>query len=448
MKILTLHDILIVQKRDLQRMQKELYVSRDTEITGAGSSLIKVIIGPRRAGKSFFTIHHLSHGKKFGYVNFDDERLAGLTDYDEILAAVDTVYDKPQALLLDEIQNLPQWELFVNRIARQGTDLYITGSNSHLLSSELATHLTGRYLRTVILPFSFAEYLHLSPHEMTSQEKASALYEYAQSGGYPEPLMKNIPARAYLATLFDSIVFKDIVQRFRIRSVQGIGDLSQYLLSNTAAEYSYTSLARITGSKSSMTVQKYLGFLEEAFLFFSLPRFSFRVREQVAANKKIYCTDTGFIAAKAFRVSENRGKLYENLVAIELWKRQLAGKITVFYWKNVQQEEVDFVVREGSRVIALIQVCADLQDERTNAREVRAFLKASRELRCDNLIVLSEKEEKTSEITWFGMRGTIRYVPLWKWLERPEAGGQSSDAGGDSTAKKKTRKRPERSKTP
>ena len=444
MRFLTVRDIILVQKRDLQRMVQELYIPRDTEIAGGESSLVKVIIGPRRAGKSFFAIHQLSQVKNTRYVNFDDERLAGLTDYDEILAAVDSLYDKPQALLLDEIQNLPKWELFVNRLARQGYNLYITGSNSHLLSSELATHLTGRYLRTVILPFSFAEYLRLARHELTSQEKASALDEYARQGVYPEPLIKKIPARDYLATLFDSIVYKDIVQRFRIRSARGIGDLSLYLLSNIAAEYSYTSLARVTQSKSPLTVQKYLGFLEEAFLFFSLPRFSYKVREQVAANKKIYCTDTGFVAAKAFRVSENRGRLYENLVAIELWKRQLAGKIVVFYWKNVQQEEVDFVVREGNRVVQLIQVCADLQNERTHSREVRALLKASRELRCDNLIVLSEKEEKTREITWFGMPGMIRYVPLWKWLERPHAGGQSQETGEDNSPAKRIRKRPER----
>jgi len=171
-----------------------------------------------------------------------------------------------------------------------------------------------------------------------------------------------------------------------------------------------------------MTVQKYLGYLEEAFLFFSLSRFSFKVREQVAANKKIYCTDTGFVAAKAFRFSENRGKLYENLVAIALWKLRLQGGASVFYWKNAQQEEVDFVVQQEGRVVALIQVCADLQDEKTRSREVRALLKASRELHCDNLVILSEREEKTETAEWFGMQGRVRYVPLWKWLERPETG--------------------------
>ena len=420
---MTVRDIILTQQRDLRRMLAETYIERDTTVNGpTDTSLIQVIIGPRRAGKSFFAIHHLDGGRNFGYVNFDDERLCGLADYDEIIAAVDAVYEKPKALLLDEVQNLPKWELFVNRLARQGYSLTITGSNSHLLSTELATHLTGRYLQTPILPFSFAEYLRVLPHELTTQEKAAALPDYAKSGGYPEPLVKKFPGRDYLATLFDSIVYKDIVKRFRIRSVQGIEDLCLYLLSNIAYEYSFGSLARITKSKSPVTVQKYLGYLEEAFLFFSIPRFSFKVREQVAANKKIYCTDTGFVDAKAFRVSENRGRLYENLVAIALWNQQLAGTASVFYWKNPQQEEVDFVLKQGSSITALIQVCSDLQDEKTRSREVRALLKASRELGCDNLLILSERGEKTEEAEWFGMTGTIRYVPLWKWLEEPVIG--------------------------
>ena len=422
---MTVRDILLVQERDLKRTLDEPYIERVTGITGADSPLIKVIIGPRRAGKSFFAIHHLSRNRNFGYVNFDDERLADLPEYDEILVAVDSVYGNPKALLLDEIQNLPKWEIFVNRLARQGYDLVITGSNSHLLSSELATHLTGRYLQTTIMPFSFREYLSLSPHELTTQEKVSALYQYAHSGGFPEPLVKKFPARDYLVTLFDSIVYKDIVKRFHVRSVQGIEDLATYLLSNVSSEYSYTSLARVIRSKSPMTVRKYLGYLEEAFLFFSLPRFSFKVREQVSANKKIYCTDTGFVAAKAFRVSENHGKLYENLVAIELWRLQQQNEASLWYWKNTQQEEVDFVVQQQNRITALIQVCADMHDERTQSREIRALLKASRELRCNNLLILSEQEEKTEVAEWFGMTGTIRYVPLWKWLERPDIGEAS-----------------------
>jgi predicted AAA+ superfamily ATPase len=274
MRIMNVRDILLVQQRDLKRTLKEHYIAREAEISGAGSTIIKVIIGPRRAGKSFFAMHHLSRNGKFGYANFDDERLTGLTDYDELLVAIDSVYDNPQVLLLDEIQNLPDWELFVNRLARSNYNLFITGSNSHLLGSELATHLTGRYLLTTILPFSFREYLRLTPYEMTTVEKGSALLAYAGSGGFPEPLVKKIPSRDYLATLFDSIIYKDIVRRFRIRSVQAIDDLAMYLLANTASEYSYGSLARVTRCRSPMTARKYLGYLEEAFLFFSLPPFS------------------------------------------------------------------------------------------------------------------------------------------------------------------------------
>jgi predicted AAA+ superfamily ATPase len=429
---LAVRDILLVQQRDLQRMLSETYIERETTIAGpSGTSLIRVIVGPRRAGKSFFAIHHLDGSQNFGYVNFDDERLCELTDYDEIVAAIDSVYDKPKALLFDEVQNLPKWELFVNRLARQGYSLTITGSNSHLLSTELATHLTGRYLQTAILPFSFAEYLRLSPHELTTQEKAAALADYAKSGGYPEPLVKKIPGRDYIATLFDSIVYKDIVKRFHIRSVQGIENLCLYLLSNAASEYSFGALAKITGSRSPVTVRKYLGYLEEAFLFFSVPRFSFKVREQVAANKKIYCTDTGFIDAKAFRISENRGKLFENLVAIALWKQQIAGGTSVYYWKNPQQEEVDFVVKQGTRITALIQVCADLQDEKTRSHEIRALLKASRELGCENLLLLSEREDKTQDAEWFGMKGKIRYLPLWRWLESMSAGNSLTGSDTD-----------------
>ncbi|OPX62591.1 MULTISPECIES: ATP-binding protein [unclassified Methanoregula] len=419
---MTVRDIVLVQQRDLQGALSGQYIRRDASIDGGDTSLIRVITGPRRAGKSFFAIHHLAEAGPFGYVNFDDERLTGLSDNDEIIAAVDSVYGKPRKLLLDEIQNLPQWELFVNRLARQGYRLVITGSNAHLLSAELATHLTGRYLQTPLLPFSFAEYLRLFPHELTTREKAAVVYDYAKSGGYPEPLVKKFSSRDYLATLFDAIVFKDIVKRFRIRSVKGIEDLALYLLSNIASEYSYQSLARVTQSAGTMTVQKFLRYLEEAFLFFSIPRFSFKVREQASSNKKIYCTDTGFVSARAFAVSENRGKLYENLVAIELWKRQLTGGVSIYYWKNPQQEEVDFVVQQQNRILALIQVCADLSEPKTRSREIRALLKASRDLKCDNLLILSEQEEKTETSEWFGMTGTIRYVPLWKWLEKPDTG--------------------------
>ena len=413
---MAVRDAVIQQKSEYESKRKERYVDRNVAVSGLESNIIKVITGPRRAGKSFFAIHHFTGTAKVGYVNFDDERLAGSTDYDEIIAAVNFVYDNPAHLLFDEIQNLPRWELLVNRLAREGYNLILTGSNSHMLSQELSTHLTGRYLQTTILPFSFSEYLSLQDQPITSTGKREYLARYLEQGGFPEPLIKNLNEREYLKTLFDSIVYKDIVKRFHIRFAKGLDDLAVYLLSNVAQEYSYTTLSRVTQCRSAHTVQKYLGYLEEAYIFFSVPRFSYKFREQVAANKKIYCIDNGFITAKAFQFSENRGRLLENLVAVELKRRAVTIGTELFFWKNVEQEEVDFVVKQGNRIHELIQVCADTTGLPARQREVRALIKAGNELNCKNLIVLTENEERTDIAVWFGIQGTIRFLPLWKWL--------------------------------
>jgi hypothetical protein len=211
-------------------------------------------------------------------------------------------------------------------------------------------------------------------------------------------------------------VYKDIVKRFHIRFARGLDDLAVYLLSNVAQEYSFATLSRLTRCRSAHTVQKYLGYLEEAYIFFSVPRFSYKFREQVTVNKKIYCVDNGFITAKAFQFSENRGRLLENLVAVELKRKSLARGNELFYWKNVEQEEVDFVVKQGTRISELIQVCTDATGTSTRQREVRALIKAGNELNCNNLIVLTENEERTETSEWFGIQGTIRFLPLWKWL--------------------------------
>lgn len=414
---MNVNDILITQRREIENRLKERYIERDTVLNKKSGSLIRVISGPRRAGKSFFAMHQISPEKKFGYVNFDDERLVA-RDGDEIVAAINEVFGSPGILFLDEIQNRPDWELFVNRLQREGYRLLLTGSNSQLLSSELATHLTGRYLQTTIFPFSYREVLRTREKSVTSAEKQAMLAEYAKKGGFPEVILKDIDGSEYLSTLFDAIVYKDIVKRYRIRSIPAIENLATYLISNTACEYSYSALAKVTGSRSVHTVKKYLDYLEQTFLFFSIPRFSFKVKEQLAANRKIYCIDNGFIQAKAAQFSENKGRLYENLVAITLKRHEKNGLLTCYTWKNVQQEEVDFVIRRKNRITELIQVCAQVTAPGTKEREVRALLKAGTELRCNRLRILTENEERETSEEWFGNKGTIIYEPLWKWLER------------------------------
>ena len=405
-----LKDILLIQKREIEKRLKEDYIERSVKLKN--QDLINVVVGPRRSGKSFFAIHALNKIGNFGYVNFDDEKLVEIKDYDEIITSMNTIYDYPKFLLLDEIQNLDRWELFVSRIQRKDYKLVITGSNSKLLSKELATHLTGRHLVINIFPFSFKEFLNIEKKELTKNEIKEKLDHYLIYGGYPEPLFKKVDYRDYLSTLFNSIIYKDIVKRFKIRNVQAIEDLASYLVSNIAKDFSYNTLSKVTKCKSVHTVEKYLNYLEEAFVFFKLTRFSFKFKEQILSNKKIYCIDNGFIYAKAFKFSSDIGKLYENFVAIELKKLDINNKINLYYWKNNLNEEVDFVIKEGIKIKQLIQVCYNINDYETKKREIKSLLKASKELKCGDLLVITEDfedEEKTK-----GKK--IKYVPLWKWL--------------------------------
>jgi len=416
-----LRDIVLVQKRELEGRLQERYIERKIPLPwDLGNDLIKVITGPRRAGKSFYAVHLLQQTGSYGYVNFDDERLTAVGDYDEIVSAVNAVYGNPRYLLLDEIQNLSRWEMFANRLQRQGLRLLITGSNANLLSSELATHLTGRYVVAVLFPFSFGEYLTTSGDQRTEVEKKDALDAYAEVGGYPEPLLKKIDRRDYLRTLLQSTLYKDIVKRFKIRSVQGIEDLALYLMSNIAREYSFNVLSGVTKCRSVHTVEKYIRYLQEAYLVFSLPRFSFKLKDQAGYNKKNYCTDNGLAVSAGFRFSADRGALYENLVAVALKKQEIAGRISLFYWKSPQNEEVDFVIKEGLHISRLIQVCSDISNPKVLKREMRALIKASQELQLhgDELLLLNDRVDRTERFKWQDAERPIRLMPLWQWLEK------------------------------
>ncbi len=191
--------------------------------------------------------------------------------------------------------------------------------------------------------------------------------------------------------------------------------LAIFLLSNLASEFSYLSLSSAVGLKSSVTAQKYCGFLEEAYLMFTVSRFSYKTK-QTGQNRKMYSYDNGMIAAKAFQASPNYGRLFENCVAVHLKRKEIEKKIEFYYWRNQQGKEVDFLVRRGMEVVELIQACYSLESEKTREREVRALLKAGKELKCSKLTVLTLREDKEETREWFGIKGTITYKPLCSWL--------------------------------
>lgn len=409
-------DIILGQEKELELRLSEKYVQRIVPDQTFDDELIRVIIGPRRAGKSFYGMRQLSKDRSLGFVNFDDERLVKVNNFDEILEAVNAVYHNPELILLDEIQNLNDWELIVNRLHRQGLKLIITGSNSNLLSRELSTHLTGRHLPIFINTFSFAEYLASFGVELSEVEMQNKFQDYLTNGGYPEPLVKSIDYIGYLRVLFDSILFKDIVKRYKIRQAEMLEDLAVWFVSNITSEFSMTSITKQVNISSVHTVKKYLSYLEEVFLFFTIPAFSFKTGKILKSNRKIYCYDNGFFRAKANFNSNDWGKLLENLVASFLVNLQSGLPIHVFYWKGINQAEVDFVVKRGNNIDYLIQVCWDASNPKTRKREVRGLLHAWQNLKSGKLLVLTSNEESCEVYKWNGIEREINFIPAWKWL--------------------------------
>jgi len=412
-------DSVTLQKREIETTLQKRYIQRDLRLVDLDKPIIKAILGPRRAGKSFFAAHEASRLGPFAYLNFDDEILSRVGDNELLIESARQVYGKPLVWVLDEVQNLADWELFVNRLHRRGFNLIVTGSNSKLLGRDLATHLTGRILSSVVFPFSFAEFLRLRGGTTTA-ERSAALVEYSRSGGFPEPLVNGLEPKPYLVSLFDGVLFKDIILRRRPKYPQALQDLAMILLANIGNPATTLRLARLSTLKSPITAGKYFSYLEEAFLFFAVPAFSWKVGEQVRAPKKIYVIDNGFHTAKAFSPSPNTGRLYENMVAVHLYRQALNGNIGLRHYKNPRGLEVDFVVLRGSRPVQLIQVCGDASDERTNQREIRALLQASVELKCSELLILTENKDGEEDVEWFGRKGRIRYKPLWQWLSEGE----------------------------
>lgn len=427
MDYLTLKQIIIDQKEELSStFEREKIIKRkvvDKYKTFLKSGLIKIITGPRRAGKSIFC-YQLIKDKNFAYINFDDETLAGLKteDLNLILKAFYEIYKDPEFILLDEVQNIEKWELFVNRLKRLGFNLIVTGSNAKLLSKELATHLTGRHFSLELYPFSFREFLKFYELEyqqnyLTTRQIAlikRALEKFLLEGAFPETLKEPSPKR-YLSSLYSAILTKDIVLRHKIRLIKTIKEFSNYLISNFSCQITLNKLKKIFNLKSIHTAQNYLSFLEESYLVFLIERFSFKLRERVTAPRKVYVIDTGLINAVSVGSSKNIGRLYENLVAVELMRRKaFSQNLEIYYWQDYLGREVDFVVKEGAKIRQLIQVCYDVGSYDIKMRQLTSLIKADKEMRTKeiNLFVITSDYEGQEKIE----NKFIKFIPLWKWL--------------------------------
>ncbi len=384
---------------------------------------IKVVIGPRRAGKSVFALQMLKAvgNTDFAYINFDDERLRPPLNLDDLLTAMVQIYGETKTIFFDEIQNAEGWELFVNRLQRRGYNVVLTGSNAHLLSRELSTHLTGRYHEFRLLPFSFSEYLAVRAFEIDDRLEARErqglllkhLDDFLQCGGYPEIVAGGDPPDDYLRTLFDSILFKDVVKRHNVRDAAKLYDVGQWLIGNVAREYTCSSLNNALGFRSVHTVDQYVAYLVEAFLFMSVTRYSPKAKLRMTAPRKIYGYDTGMINAVRFRTGRDAGRLLENLVAVELYRRG----IEFYSYKTSGGKEVDFLLRKTGEADQLIQVCYDLSESKTRQREIQALCAAGVELKHTRGTILTWDEEGQENIHGFN----ISLKPAWKWLLQTDA---------------------------
>lgn len=381
------------------------------------------VLGIRRCGKSTY-VWLLMDQKRYAYINLDDEALYGIgpSDLNLILKAFYELYDEGiDYIVLDEIQNVKGWELFVNRLSRTKR-VIITGSNSTMLSGELATRLTGRHSDFLLFPFSFNEYLQYNKFDVgrakenqyataTSSEMSRLLSDYIKKGGMPEEYkfgMERIKAT------FGDIINKDVIRRHNIRNGYVVEALAKYLVSNFAKEITYSKIGGIAGLKRVATTATYVNYLVEAYLVFEIPRFSFKLKMQNIAPKKIYCIDTSFINAVGFATSENTGRLMENVVAIELMRRKYYHHhgMDIFYWKDHYGREVDFAIKEGKNISELIQVTYASSRDEINSRETEALIYGAKDLNCSSLIMITWDYE--GEINESGKM--IRCIPLWKWL--------------------------------
>ena len=397
--------IILNQRRERDELMSRPYLMRrsnqDTDLL-LSSSLIKLITGPRRVGKSTQALLML-RDKNFAYLNFDNYSLLEAWDANLVMRMLDDVYPGYEYILLDEVQNLDGWDLWVSELYRLGKNLVITGSNARMLSSEMATVLTGKYLQLEMLPFSLEEFFDwnkLDLHFLNPEDKTNSLVladDYLRNGGYPEVVASRQLTRSYLDTLFDSIIWKDVAKRHNVRNVTDLNNLAMYLVSNFCNPVSANDLTTELGFSSVNTTRKYMDYLHEPYLFYYLSRYNNKLKLMKKAPRKVYVVDNGFVTSKAFSLSDNLGRLLENQVFIELVRRGYDVERTMFYYRSRNDKEVDFVLRKEAHIERLVQVCYDMSNPKTEKREVDSIVECAGELKCSSLVIVTDNDKRTIE---------------------------------------------------
>lgn len=416
--ILDQREDLLWPKRYIQRTveKKLIRLTRNKEII--------VLSGIRRCGKSVL-LEHIRRVHKADndyYFNFEDERLVnfGVEDFEILHQTFISLYGVQSNFYFDEIQNIPEWELFVRRMYNKGYKIYITGSNANLFSEELGTRLTGRYIAVNIYPISFAElsqeYISLERFDFSTTEIGilkGHYFKYLELGGIPAYVSNKDPE--YLHFLYESILYKDIITRYKIGNPEVLKKLLFFLASNCGKEVTLSKLLGMINNngkivKSNTTISDYCSYIENSFLCFFVNRYNDNLKAQQQAPRKVYFIDHVLAKILGFRISEDHGRMLENIVFVELKRRGYE----VFYYSGTK--ECDFVIREGSRTKQVIQVCLELHDLSTQRREESGLIEAMDKFSLSEGLMITENEEKEKIVEKNGKKYHMTIQPIWKWL--------------------------------
>lgn len=415
-----LETILTDQIEELAMRGRTRFCRRmEEDLIDLKSPQAQVVIGVRRSGKSTLCYNALINSRiKFAYVNFDDERLIHLTgdDLNDVLEVLYKINGDFEYLFIDEIQNIPEWYLFVNRLLRRQMHVIITGSNAKLLSGELATHLTGRHHTISLFPLSFAEYCEMKGVEVkpkTTRNIAmvrSAFDDYMKHGGFPELSLVN-DEKSYIDNLVNNVLTRDIEQRFKVLYTTAFEQMAHHLLNVSPSIIVEKNLQELLGLKSQHTVKNYLSYLKQAYLLVGLHKYSAKSRLRLV-GEKVYPIDVALMnkRADAF-VGENLGWRLETIVYIALLRKYRREGLDIYYYSD-RTCECDFVVCNDRKAVLAVQVSYDVSSHKTKKREISGLVKAAEKTGCSNLLLLTDHNEESLVVD--GYEITVR--PVYDYL--------------------------------
>lgn len=417
-----LERVLLDQKEELEALRNKSFCHRLEESQiDLNSNLAQVVIGVRRSGKSTLCFNALEKSKvRYAYVNLDDENLYGLTvkDMNDILQVLYSIYGNFTHLFLDEIQNIKGWHLFVNRMLRKGMHVLLTGSNSKLLSGELASHLTGRHHTIELLPFSFRDWCNyngIATAPLTTKNMGilmGAFDKYLRQGGFPELLIERNHT-SYIDSLFHNIITQDIQKRFNVKYIDSLERLAGHLLNISPTIIVKDKLQEQFGFKSHHTLGNYLSYLVQTYLICKVSKYSTKSRERSVAEKA-YAIDVAFMNKRENALAgENLGWRLETIVYLELRRRIRTEEEDIYYFDN-GNTEADFIVCNGNKATGVYQVSYNIENPKTRRREVNGAITAAKTTKCNDVYILTDHQSET--IVQNGIK--IKAMPVWEWIVR------------------------------